>query len=77
MTSVAARIQGSIPALVTPMRNGKVDEQAFRKFVSWQIEQGSHGLTPCGTTGKSPPSAMRNICGWWKFVSKKRRAGCQ
>ncbi len=54
MTSVAARIQGSIPALVTPMRDGKVDEQAFRKFVSWQIEQGSHGLVPCGTTGESP-----------------------
>ena len=54
MTSVAARIQGSIPALVTPMRGGKVDEQAFRKFVSWQIEQGSHGLVPCGTTGESP-----------------------
>ena len=54
MTSVAARIQGSIPALVTPMRDGKVDEQAFRKLVSWQIEQGSHGLVPCGTTGESP-----------------------
>ena len=54
MTSVAARIQGSIPALITPMRDGKVDEQAFRKFVSWQIEQGSHGLVPCGTTGESP-----------------------
>jgi 4-hydroxy-tetrahydrodipicolinate synthase len=54
MSSVAARIQGSIPALVTPMRGGKVDEQAFRKFVSWQIEQGSHGLVPCGTTGESP-----------------------
>ena len=54
MTSVAARIQGSLPALVTPMRGGKVDEQAFRKFVSWQIEQGSHGLVPCGTTGESP-----------------------
>ena len=54
MTSVAARIQGSMPALVTPMRDGKVDEQAFRKFVSWQIEQGSHGLVPCGTTGESP-----------------------
>jgi 4-hydroxy-tetrahydrodipicolinate synthase len=36
------------------MRGGKVDEQAFRKFVSWQIEQGSHGLVPCGTTGESP-----------------------
>ncbi len=54
MTSVAARIQGSMPALVTPMRDGKVDEQAFRKLVSWQIEQGSHGLVPCGTTGESP-----------------------
>jgi 4-hydroxy-tetrahydrodipicolinate synthase len=31
-----------------------VDEQAFRKLVSWQIEQGSHGLVPCGTTGESP-----------------------
>src|SRR6202046_2194530 len=54
MTSGAARIKGSIPALVTPMRDGKVDEAAFRKLVSWQIEQGSHGLTPCGTTGESP-----------------------
>src|SRR6201996_66208 len=54
MTSVAARIQGSLPALVTPIQGGKVDEQAFRKFVSWQIEQGSHGLVPCGTTGESP-----------------------
>src|ERR1700743_2300444 len=55
MTSVAARIQGSIPALITPMRDGKVDQQAFRKLVSWQIEQGSHGLVPCGTTGETPP----------------------
>src|ERR1700742_779455 len=54
MTSVAARLQGSMPALITPMRDGKVDEPAFRKFVSWQIEQGSHGLVPCGTTGESP-----------------------
>lgn len=54
MSSVAARIQGSIPALITPMKGGKVDEAAFRKFVSWQIEQGSHGLVPCGTTGESP-----------------------
>ena len=54
MTSVAARIQGSIPALVTPIKGGKVDEGALRKFVSWQIEQGSHGLVPCGTTGESP-----------------------
>src|SRR3954466_368265 len=54
MTSVRERIKGSIPALITPMKDGKVDEAAFRKFVSWQIEQGSQGLVPCGTTGESP-----------------------
>ena len=54
MTSVRERIKGSIPALITPMKNGEVDEPAFRKLVSWQIEQGSQGLVPCGTTGESP-----------------------
>ncbi len=48
------KIKGSIPALITPFSGGKVDEAAFRKLVSWQIEQGSHGLVPCGTTGESP-----------------------
>jgi len=47
-------LRGSITALVTPFRNGAVDEQAFRKLVNWQIEQGIHGLVPCGTTGESP-----------------------
>lgn len=45
---------GSIPALVTPFRNGAPDEAAFRELVSWQIEEGSHGLVPCGTTGEVP-----------------------
>lgn len=44
---------GSIPALVTPFLNGAVDEDAFRRLVSWQIEQGSSALVPCGTTGES------------------------
>jgi len=44
---------GSLPALVTPFRDGKVDEAAFRALVDWQIEQGSSGLVPCGTTGES------------------------
>ncbi len=44
---------GSIPALITPFRDGNVDEQAFQDFIGWQIEQGSHGLVPCGTTGES------------------------
>src|SRR5271165_172148 len=54
MTSIRDRIKGSIPALITPMKDGKVDEAAFRRLVSWQIAQGSHGLVPCGTTGESP-----------------------
>lgn len=44
---------GSIPALVTPFRDGALDEVAFRRFVDWQIEQGSSALVPCGTTGES------------------------
>ena len=47
-------IKGSIPALITPFKNGGVDEGAFQKFVDWQIEQGSHGVLACGTTGESP-----------------------
>ena len=46
--------RGSFPALITPMKNGEVDESAFRKFVNWQIGEGSHGLVPVGTTGESP-----------------------
>lgn len=45
--------QGSIPALVTPFRDSRVDEDAFTAFVEWQIAEGSHGLVPCGTTGES------------------------
>jgi 4-hydroxy-tetrahydrodipicolinate synthase len=44
---------GSIPALVTPFRDGTFDEAAFRKLVDWQIENGSAGLVPCGTTGEN------------------------
>ncbi|MGT2488737.1 dihydrodipicolinate synthase family protein [Methylobacterium oryzae CBMB20] len=49
-----SRLRGSLTALVTPFRDGAFDEAAFRKFVRWQIEQGSHGLVPTGTTGESP-----------------------
>ncbi len=45
---------GSIPALVTPFKDGAVDAQAFAAFVEWQIAEGSSGLVPCGTTGESP-----------------------
>jgi len=46
--------KGSIPALVTPFRDGQVDWDALEKLVDWQIAEGSHGLVPVGTTGESP-----------------------
>lgn len=44
---------GSIPALITPFRDGAFDEAAFRTLVDWQIANGSSALVPCGTTGES------------------------
>ena len=45
---------GSIVALVTPFKNGGIDEKAFQSLVDWQVTEGTHGLVPCGTTGESP-----------------------
>jgi 4-hydroxy-tetrahydrodipicolinate synthase len=46
--------RGSFTALVTPFKNGSLDEAAFRSLVNWQIAEGTHGLVPVGTTGESP-----------------------
>jgi 4-hydroxy-tetrahydrodipicolinate synthase len=46
--------KGSITALITPMSGDKIDEKAFQDLVAWQIEQGTEGLVPVGTTGESP-----------------------
>ncbi|HEY2892316.1 MAG TPA: 4-hydroxy-tetrahydrodipicolinate synthase [Dongiaceae bacterium] len=45
---------GSLVALITPFRNGEVDEAAFQRLVDWQIKEGTDALVPCGTTGESP-----------------------
>lgn len=45
-------LRGSMVALVTPFRDGAVDLRAFRAFVQWQLDQGTDGLVPCGTTGE-------------------------
>ena len=45
--------KGSMPALITPFKNGKVDFDALKHLVDWQITEGSHGLVPVGTTGES------------------------
>ena len=47
-------IRGSLPALVTPFKNGAVDYAALEALVEWHIAEGSHGLVPVGTTGESP-----------------------
>ena len=48
------RLRGSLTALVTPFKDGALDEEAFRAHVNWQIENGTKGLVPVGTTGESP-----------------------
>ncbi len=46
--------KGSLTALITPFKDGELDEAAFCRFVEWQIGEGTHGLVPVGTTGESP-----------------------
>lgn len=45
---------GSITALITPFKNGEIDWPAFDNLIEWQIENGTHALVPCGTTGECP-----------------------
>ncbi len=46
--------KGSIPALVTPFKDGALDLDTLKRLVEWHVEQGSHGIVPVGTTGESP-----------------------
>ncbi|MBY0382267.1 MAG: 4-hydroxy-tetrahydrodipicolinate synthase [Xanthobacteraceae bacterium] len=67
--------RGSFTALVTPFKNGSVDEASFRAFVNWQIEEGTHGLVPVGTTGESPTVSHdehKRIVEWTVQESKGR-----
>ncbi len=50
----ALPIHGAITALITPFKNGAVDSKALQDFVQWQLDEGIHGVVPCGTTGESP-----------------------
>ncbi|WP_287146135.1 4-hydroxy-tetrahydrodipicolinate synthase [Aeromonas sp.] len=54
--------QGSIVALITPFRQGKLDEEALLRLVEWHIEQGTHGIVPVGTTGESPTLTHDEHC---------------
>lgn len=48
------QFRGSFVATITPFADGRVDENAYQSFIEWQVEQGTDGLVPCGTTGESP-----------------------
>ncbi|MCA0423503.1 MAG: 4-hydroxy-tetrahydrodipicolinate synthase [Proteobacteria bacterium] len=68
---------GSITALVTLFRDGKLDEKANREHVNWQIEQGTHGLVPVGTTGESPTvshAEHKQLVEWCVQEAKGRAA---
>src|SRR5688500_4484797 len=52
--AATSNFRGSYTALVTPFKNGSLDEAGFRALVNWQIQEGAHGLVPVGTTGESP-----------------------
>ena len=67
-------LKGAISALVLPFKNGHIDEEAYREFIEWQIEQGIDGLVPCGTTGNRRRSAMRNMKKRLGFALNKRKA---
>ena len=47
-------LKGAITAIVTPFKDGQIDEEAYRALIERQIREGIHGLVPCGTTGESP-----------------------
>ena len=67
--------RGSFTALVTPFKNGSLDEKAFRDIVEWQIGEGTNGLVPVGTTGESPTlsHAEHNRVVEWCTDQAKRR----
>jgi 4-hydroxy-tetrahydrodipicolinate synthase len=61
------QFRGSFTALITPFKNGSLDEKAFRDLVDWQIAEGTNGLVPVGTTGESPTLSHdehMQVVGW-------------
>lgn len=67
--------RGSFTALVTPFKNGTVDEQKFRDLVEWQIAEGTNGLVPVGTTGESPTLSHeehKQVVEWCIDQAKRR-----
>lgn len=70
-----SNFRGSFTALVTPFKNGQIDERAFRDLVDWQIAEGTNGLVPVGTTGESPTLSHdehRKVVEWCIDQAKRR-----
>src|SRR5438105_13351727 len=68
--------KGSLVALITPFRDHELDEGAFQEHVAWQIDQGTHGSVPSGTTGESPALAddeQKRLVTSWIEVAKSKR----
>src|ERR1700704_5792397 len=67
--------RGSFTALLTPFKNGSLDEKAFRDLVEWQIAEGTNGLVPVGTTGESPTLSHEehNRVGEWCIAEARGR----
>jgi 4-hydroxy-tetrahydrodipicolinate synthase len=75
MTKTKTKLRGSFTALVTPFKDGKLDEKGFRALVDWQIAEGSDGLVPVGTTGESPTLSHdehRQVVEWCVDEAKGR-----
>src|SRR5437667_7780211 len=69
------KFRGSFTALVTPFKNGSLDETAFRGLVDWQIAEGTRGLVPVGTTGESPTLSHdehRQVVAWCVEQANRR-----
>src|SRR5205085_349855 len=73
--TASTRFRGSFTALVTPFKNGSLDEKAFHDLVDWQVAEGTHGLVPVGTTGESPTLSHdehKQVVGWCVEQAKGR-----
>jgi len=68
MGTAPASFAGSFVALVTPFKNGKVDEQRMGHLIEWHIKRGTHGIVPCGTTGESATLSYEEHTQVVKFV---------
>lgn len=53
LSEIRKKIKGSIVAIVTPMKDGKIDEDGLKNLIEWHIEKGTHAIVPCGTTGEA------------------------